>query len=115
MNARESRGCLERAEALLRQAAERLIQSPLDPGRACAALESAKLALEALRREPTGEPRELFRACERVIREAGRVGRLLEGAAMFSFPCFGAVWPAGYTAAGELQAPAQPKRFVLEG
>lgn len=117
MSARENLGGWNRAEASLREAAERLIRWPLDPGRACAALESAKLALETLRREPRAADKEqAVVACGKVLRQAGRVEHLLERTAMLSFPgAAPAGGAAGYTPAGELQAPAQLKRFVLQG
>ncbi|MGH9584189.1 MAG: hypothetical protein ACRD4O_14780 [Bryobacteraceae bacterium] len=117
MNLDESRGCLDRAEASLRDAAAVLIRFPLDPGRALAALERAKLALEALCRDWQRGNRELTDACRRAGREAARVQRLLEAAAMFSFRCFSETGAGAdsYTPAGECRSAAQIERFVLQG
>lgn len=115
MNAKESRGHFERAEAALAECAERLIRFPLDPAHACAALESARATLEGLRREWRPADRELNDALRNVAREAARVRRLLEGAAMFAFPCLAAPVLASYTPAGEMQSAGHGERFALQG
>lgn len=111
-----SRSYLEQAEASLREAAGRLMQSPVDPGSACAALDSAKTALRALRREwKPGDP-DMTDACRRVVREAARTRRLLDGSAILFFRGFAAAADAAsYTPAGELQATGGQEHFVLQG
>ncbi|HEX7361707.1 MAG TPA: hypothetical protein VF283_14555 [Bryobacteraceae bacterium] len=117
MNLEEARRLLDRAEASLRDAAGDLIQFPLEPARACSALERAERAVTAVRRDWQPANRELADACRRLVREAARISRLLDSAAVFSCQSF-AVRAGGsnsYTPAGELQAAAQAEHLVFQG
>lgn len=116
MTTDESRACLERAEALLRKAAEQLIKFPLDPGCVCDALESAKLSLEAVRKNSRFGDHESAAASRRLRYETARVQGLLEGAAVLSFRCGSAAGPteASYTAAGEFQSASRSGCLVFQ-
>jgi hypothetical protein len=85
MNLEETRRLLDRAEASLRDAAEDLVRFPLEPARACAALERAQHAVTALRNERQPADRDLAESLHRMGREAARISRLLDGAAVLSF------------------------------
>jgi hypothetical protein len=115
MTLEESRACLDRAEASLREAAGHLIRFPLDPGRACAALENAKWALEAVRKGSVGNYG-IAETAGRVRHEAARVQGLLEAAAGLSLRCFcgAGVGVASYTAAGEFRPDPQAGSLVMQ-
>lgn len=116
MDVDRSRSYLERVEASLREAAGRLMQCPVDPGSACAALESAKAALRALRREWKPGDADTADACRQVVREAARVRRLLDGSAILFFRGFAAAADtASYTPAGEMQPAGRQEHFVFQG
>jgi hypothetical protein len=112
----ERRACLNRAEASLRETAEQLIRFPLDPGRACTALENAKSTLEAVRKGCKNGSGDVAEVARRVRREATRVQSLLDAAAMVSARCFSGtgVCAVSYTSAGEFRVDPQVGSLAIQ-